>query len=88
MEDTGWDWNSENEKGKAPVNLQLNEDDVDDQPVRGKRSLIDIYARCNVAVIEPAGVQEAMQDEKWLTAMKEELSMIERNHTWQLVPRP
>ena len=31
MEDEAWDWNSENEKGKAPVNLQLNENDVDDQ---------------------------------------------------------
>lgn len=84
MEDERWDWNSENERGK----LQPNEDDADDLPVRETRSLADIYARCNVAVMEPAGVQEAMQDKKWLSAMKEELSMIEKNHTWLLVPRP
>ena len=87
MEDEAWDWNSENEKGKAPINLQ-NENDVDDQPVRGTRSLEDIYARCNVAVIKPTEFQEAMQDKKWLLAMEEELSMIEKNHTWQLVQKP
>ena len=64
MEDEAWDWNSENEKGKAPINLWPNKDDVDDQPVRGTRSLEDIYAICNLAIIEPAGFQEAMQDKK------------------------
>ena len=64
MEDEVWDWNLENEKGKALVNLQLNENDVDDQPIRGTRSLEDIYARCNVAVIEPVGFQEAMHHKK------------------------
>ena len=88
MEDEAWDWNSENEKGKAPVKLQLNENDVDDQFVRGTRSLEDIYARCNVVVIEPVGFQEAMQNKKWFSAMEEELSMIEKNHTWQLVQKP
>ena len=88
MEDEAWDWNSENEKGKAPINLQLNENDVDDQPVRGTKSLEDIYARCNVAVIEPTGFQEAMQDKKWFSAMEEELGMIEKNHTCQLVQKP
>ena len=88
MEDEKWDWNSENERGKAPIKLQPNEDDVDDLPVRGTRSLANIYTRCNVAVMEPAGVQEAMQDRKWFSAMKKELNMIEKNHTWQLVQRP
>ena len=88
MEDEAWDWNLENEKRKAPMNLQLNENDVDDQPVRGTRSLEDIYARCNVAVIEPTRFHEAMQDKKWLLSMEEELSMIEKNHTRQLVQKP
>ncbi|KAK9140896.1 hypothetical protein Scep_010577 [Stephania cephalantha] len=86
MEAEKWDWNSRNEK--TTIHVRPSEDDVDDQPIRGTRSLADIYARCNVAVMEPAGVQEAMQDIKWISAMKEELSMIEKNHTWKLVPRP
>ena len=88
MEDEAWVWNLENEIGKAPINLQPNENDVDDQPVRGTISLEDIYARCNVAVIKPVGFQEAMQDKKWLLSMEEELSMIKKNHTWQLVQKP
>ena len=88
MEDEAWDWNSENVKGKAPVNLQINENDVDDQPVRGTKPPEDIYVRCNVAIIEPVGFQEAMQDKKWFSALEEELSMIEKNHTWQLVQKP
>ncbi|RDX79372.1 putative mitochondrial protein, partial [Mucuna pruriens] len=27
-------------------------------------------------------------EQKWLSAMKEEMSMIEKNQTWMLVPRP
>ena len=88
MEDEAWDWNLEKEKEKALVNLQPNENDVDDQPVRGTISLEDIYAKYNVAVIEPTGFQEAMQDKTWLSTMEEELSMIEKKHTWQLVHKP
>ena len=58
------------------------------KPVRGTRSLEDIYAKCNVAVIESARFQEVMQDKKWFSAMEEELSMIEKNHTWQLMQKP
>ena len=31
---------------------------------------------------------EAMQEKQWLSAMKEELGIIEKNNTWQLVQRP
>ena len=88
MEDEKWDCNLENERGKAPANLQPNKDDVDDHPIRGTKPLVDIFSRCNVAVMELIGVQEDMQDRKWLSAMKEELSMIEKNKTWKLVQRP
>ena len=46
---------------------------VDDVPVRdvqvgGTRLLYDIYHRCNIAVCEPAGFEEAKLDKKngWL----------------------
>ena len=68
---------------------QLDENElIDDFPVRGMRSLSDIYQRCNVAILEPTDFWEAEKDPKWITAMKEELRMIEKNETWKLVKRP
>ncbi|TYK23235.1 Retrovirus-related Pol polyprotein from transposon TNT 1-94 [Cucumis melo var. makuwa] len=44
--------------------------------------------RCNVAVCEHANYAEAKKDRRWVAAMEEELSMIEKNKTWILVDRP
>jgi hypothetical protein len=38
--------------------------------------------------IEPTYVEEANKDEFWNKAMDEELDQIEKNDTWELVPRP
>ena len=77
-----WSW--ENDK-----KLEVEEnDDTDDENVRGTRSLSDIYQMCNIAVMEPAGYEEAANDQKWITAMKDELKIIEKNQTWELVDRP
>eukprot|EP00253_Pinus_taeda_P025522 PITA_25522 len=38
--------------------------------------------------IEPQNVAEACKDEHWVKAMDEELKQIEKNNTWELVPRP
>ena len=46
---------------------------MDEEPIRGTKSLSDIYQRCNVAVMEPARYEEGG------AAMKEELMMIEKN---------
>jgi hypothetical protein len=32
-----------------------------------------------MAIIEPAGYEEAVADQHWMAAMKEELMMIEKN---------
>jgi len=64
------------------------EERVDHPLIRGTRSLSDIYQRCNVAVFEPAEYAEAERDKKWIVAMQEELTMIEKNDTWKLVERP
>eukprot|EP00257_Ricinus_communis_P023794 XP_015583876.1 uncharacterized protein LOC107262450 [Ricinus communis] len=61
------------------IKLHEEHDDIDHEPVRGTQSLSDIYQRCNVAVMELAGYEEAAADKKWMAAMKEELSMIENN---------
>ena len=39
-------------------------------------------------MLEPVDFSEAEKDPKWIVAMQEELNMIEKNHTWELVSRP
>ena len=38
--------------------------------------------------IEPISIKEACKYENWVRAMNEELNRIEKNQTWELVPRP
>jgi len=64
------------------------EEDSDDFAVRGTRSIEDIYSRCNVDMLEPTSVDNALQIPEWRAAMEEELNMINKNNTWVLVPRP
>jgi hypothetical protein len=40
------------------------------------------------STIEPTYFEEASKDEFWNKAMDEELDQIEKNDTWELVPRP
>jgi hypothetical protein len=37
---------------------------------------------------EPKKKLQASQDDHWIKAMNEELDQIEKNNTWDLVPRP
>jgi hypothetical protein len=41
-----------------------------------------------LSLIEPKNIEEAIKDEYWMKAMKEEINQIEKNKTWELVPRP
>ena len=52
------------------------DDVVDDFPVRGSRSLFEIYQTSNVVVLEPIEFEEAEKDDKWINAMKKEMKMI------------
>ena len=38
-------------------------------------------------MMEPNTFEEASEDEDWVKAMNEELDQIEKNNTWELVPR-
>lgn len=87
VEDQQWNWESKKENQNLDFPLKLGED-VDELPVRGTRLLSDIYKKCSVAVLEPGGYEEAEKDPRWLAAMQEELSMIQKNQTWELVERP
>jgi len=55
---------------------------------RRVRSLVDIYKTCNMAMIEPNCYEEALKQEVWVKAMEEEVIMIEKNNTWELVNYP
>ena len=52
---------------------------VDDVPIKGTRLLSYVYQRCNILICEPADYKEAMKNQNWMIAMKEELSMTEKN---------
>jgi len=54
--------------------------------VQTRRRTIRTYSL--LSSIEPKNVAEASQDESWIKAMDEELNQIEKNQTWELVPRP
>ena len=41
-----------------------------------------------LSTVEPSNFAEASADEHWVKAMGEELDQIEKNETWELVPRP
>ena len=38
--------------------------------------------------MEPKNFSEANKNDEWIKAMYEELDQIEKNETWELVPRP
>ena len=68
---------------------ELQVDDViDDKPIRGTTSLSKIYQRCNMAMFEPAGYDEAIKDPKWIAAMEDEIKMLHKNQIWELLDRP
>ncbi|XP_052479601.1 uncharacterized mitochondrial protein AtMg00820-like [Gossypium raimondii] len=62
--------------------------DIDDVPVRGTRSLDEIYESAQIAIAEPNSFEEAEADEGWRQAMVNEINMIQKNQTWQLVEKP
>jgi hypothetical protein len=38
--------------------------------------------------VEPKNLSEANQDDHWVKAMNDELDQIEKNSTWEMLPRP
>ncbi|KAG8498675.1 hypothetical protein CXB51_005061 [Gossypium anomalum] len=74
---------------KDPTEIEAEaEDDYDDAPIRGTRTLADIYKRCAMTIVEPSCYVEAVKEECWKKAMEAELKMIQKNDTWELVNRP
>ena len=42
---------------------------------------------CYLSQVEPAKVEDAIQDERWVEVMHDELQQFQRNDIWTLVPR-
>ncbi|RDX71634.1 Copia protein, partial [Mucuna pruriens] len=40
------------------------------------------------AIETPTSIQEALKDENWVQAMKDEMEALEKNSTWEIVDRP
>ncbi|XP_042974666.1 uncharacterized mitochondrial protein AtMg00820-like [Carya illinoinensis] len=57
-------------------------------PSRRFRALNEIYESCNFTSIEPKNYAIASKEQVWVDAMKEEIRMIEKNNTWELVAYP
>ena len=41
-----------------------------------------------ISLVEPKKFAEARKNNDWINAMNDELDKIEKNQTWELVPRP
>ncbi|EOY13163.1 Uncharacterized protein TCM_031688 [Theobroma cacao] len=97
-EQSWWNWDklvvesfgsSSQTSGDEQCKINSDEDIEAEHPtVRGTRSLQNIYARCNVVVVEPTCYYEATKDTRRLKAMEQEMQMIEKNGTWILVDKP
>ena len=61
-----------------------------ESPPRKVRSLRDVYESCDVNLFscEPQSFEEAREDKVWIKAMDDEIGMIEKNKTWELVKLP
>lgn len=58
-------------------------------PPRKYRSIADIYASCQFAlVVDPISYKDASIKEEWQKAMAEEMASITKNETWQLQDLP
>ena len=77
----------EAEASGTPSPPPLEDSSLESTP-RRVRSLVDIYETCNMAMIEPNCYEEASKQEIWVKAMEEEVKMIEKNNTWELVNCP
>ncbi|CAA0833724.1 Uncharacterized mitochondrial protein AtMg00820 [Striga hermonthica] len=59
-----------------------------ESPSRKVRTLREIYETCNFVMMEPESFETAVKEKEWVKAMEEEIRMIEKNKTWELVDPP
>ena len=57
----------------------------------GIRTRSSFNLMCNfayISILEPKDIHSALDDSYWIMAMQDELSQFNRNHVWDLVPKP
>jgi predicted nucleotidyltransferase len=62
-----------------------------DKGVQTRRRIIKDTDKSHIdfiSMVEPKNFNEASKDVNWLKSMNEELDQIEKNDTWEFVPRP
>jgi hypothetical protein len=62
-----------------------------DKGVQTRRRIIKAIEKSHIAfipMVEPKNFNEASKHMNWLKSMNEELDQIEKNDTWELIPRP
>ena len=78
-------------QGRSPTRDNFRDivTDLDSPPLK-VRSLREIYESSHVAYFscEPYTFEEAAKDKVWTEAMDTEISMIEKNKTWELIDKP
>ena len=52
------------------------------------KTLSEIYQTCNLTIVEPDNYKATSKQEVWRKAMEEEIKMIEKNETSELVDPP
>lgn len=76
-------------QSSSPPTQPITESSSEESPPRKFRSLREIYANTQALfVAEPTSFEEASEKGEWIEAMKEELSAIKKNQTWELVDLP
>lgn len=51
------------------------------------RNLSEVYEHCNLCIIEPKNFDDVAQDGARKIEMQEEMNLIEKNKTWELINR-
>lgn len=63
-------------------------DGINDAPMGGTRTSLDVYGRFNVVVLELVNFEEVAKSSSYKQAFEDEIEMIEKHHTLKLANRP
>lgn len=80
------------DSSSPPLQMQQERQEQEDSTLystpRQTQSLIEIYESCNLMIVEPESFKETSKHKVWNKAMEEEIRMIKKNETWELVDFP
>ena len=65
--------------GSSPSSQRDSSSSSSESPIRKIKLFFEVYERCNLVIIEPKKFHEASKHDEWISTMKEEIKMIEKN---------